>query len=98
MDFIHFLQDLFFKFPTDVDRFIANPYPVLLLVFLLFLILKRKFGFLFYFVIALTIFLIGLYFGIINPVTENLVSLLIFSVCSVIAIGLLIFKILLKNN
>lgn len=98
MDFVNFAKDLFLNFPTNLDQFIDNPYPVVLLVFLLFLILRGKFGFLFYFLVGLTIFLFGLFYGFVNPIAEKTVSILIFSVCSIIAFGLLIFKLLVKSN
>jgi|GEM_PF-4335424 len=98
MDFFNFFRNIFFNFPTNMDMFLENPYPVLVIVFAISLILKGKIGFLVYFLISLIIFMVGLFYGIINPVSSDIVGIVIFAFCSLVAIGLVLFKILVKNS
>lgn len=98
MEFVKFIQNIFFNIPTSKEAFLANPYPVIVILFLIFLIFKGKIGFLFYFLFSLVIFLAGLFYGIINPVASNIVGIIIFAACSIVAIGLLLFKLLVKSS
>ncbi len=98
MEFVNFLHGLFLNFPTTIETFIENPYPVILTAFLLILILKGKFGFIFYFLISLFIFIAGLFYGVVNPVYSEIVGILVFASCSLVSIGLILFKLLVKHN
>lgn len=98
MEFVNFLRGIFLNFPTNTEAFIDNPYPAIIAVFVLILIFKGKFGFLFYFLISLIIFLIGLFYGIVSPVYSEVVGILVFASCSLVSIGLILFKMLVKSS
>lgn len=98
MEFLNFLRGLFLNFPTNTEAFIENPYPAILAAFVLVLIFKGKFVFLFYFLISLIIFIAGLFYGIVNPVYSEIVGILVFASCSLVSIGLILFKLLIKHS
>ncbi len=98
MEFAYFLRNLFLNFPVTKEAFLENPYPVVISFLVLIMLIKRKVAFLFYFLIALIIFLAGLYYGIVNPVASDAINIAIFAGCSIVAIGLILFRLLIKTS
>lgn len=97
-NFIEFIKDTILKFPTNIEQLKENPLPTFIAIILLYFLIRRKFKKFFNVIFILIIFLFGYFYGIVQPLDNQTVSIVIFAFSSLISLVILIFVFFIKDE
>lgn len=96
-DFIDFIKSNIFEFPTSIDKVKENPLPPFLTLILLYMLIRGRFRKFFTTLFILIIFLFGYFYGIVQPLDNQTISITIFAFSTLISLVLLIYNFFIKD-
>lgn len=97
-DFFNFLKQTLLSVPTNFEEIINNPLPPFFAIILLYFLIRRKFKKFFNVIFITLLFLFGYFYGIVQPLDNQTISIAIFAFSSLISLVMLIFIFFVKDE
>jgi len=96
--FFEFIKVNFLTFPASIDKLKENPLPVFVALVLLYQLIRGRLKRLFNLVFIMLLFLFGYFYGVIEPLENKTISIVIFAFSSLISFVFLIYIFFLKDE
>ncbi len=96
--FIEFIKVNLLTFPTSVEKLKENPLPVFIALVLLYQLIRGRLKKLFSLVFIILLFLFGYFYGVVEPLESETISIAIFAFSSLISLVFLIFIFFVKDE
>lgn len=97
-DYFNYLKNFFKISFSDVEVFKNNPLPYFLILFLVYLVFKRKFNRFFTVIIVFFLFSFGYFYGIVQPLENQAISISIFAFSTLASFILIIYFFFIKGG